>query len=198
MATIRLDNLNPEDRQEIRKKTSKSILWVAMGTIAMLFSGFLSAYIVRQEEGQWMEFALPTEFFYSTVILLVSSVTMWWATNSAKHNRYGGIKWGLLATLVLGIAFSVTQYIAWGTLYDQTIVFAGSQSNAAGSYLYVITAIHLVHLFGGILSLIYTFAQSLRRKYHSENKLGLELCAIYWHFLDVLWVILFLFLYNVR
>ncbi|MBD77896.1 MAG: cytochrome oxidase subunit III [Crocinitomicaceae bacterium] len=187
-----------KEKHEIRLKTSKNLLWVAIATMVMLFIGFTSAYIVRQEEGQWLVFELPNILFISTLVIMLSSVSMVWATRSAKKDNNQGVKIGLLITLVLGLVFVVCQYQAWVEVHDLGIVWAGKESNAAGSYLYLITGLHLAHLFAGILSLIYTFARSLRGAYSSSNSLGLELTALYWHFLDVLWVYLFLFLYYIR
>ncbi len=186
------------EKQEIKFKTSKNMMWVGIATMVMLFMGFTSAYIVRQEEGQWLVFDLPNILFVSTFIILMSSVSMVWATRSAKKDDQKGVKNGLLLTLVLGISFAVCQYFAWVEIYDLGIFWAGVESNAAGSYLYLITGLHLAHLFAGILSLIYTFARSLQGAYSSSNSLGLEVAALYWHFLDALWVYLFLFLYYIR
>lgn len=195
MSMVKFDEA---EKQEIKFKTSKNMMWVGIATMVMLFMGFTSAYIVRQEEGQWLVFDLPNILFVSTFIILMSSVSMVWATRSAKKDDQKGVKNGLLLTLVLGISFAVCQYFAWVEIYDLGIFWAGVESNAAGSYLYLITGLHLAHLFAGILSLIYTFARSLQGAYSSSNSLGLEVAALYWHFLDALWVYLFLFLYYIR
>ena len=105
---------------------------------------------------------------------------------------------GLMLTFVLGLAFSYFQFEGWSQLRAQDVFFAGKESNAAGSFMYVITGLHLAHLFAGFLSLIYTFAQSTQGKYNSDGKLGLELCSLYWHFLGLLWVYLFFFLLYIR
>jgi cytochrome c oxidase subunit 3 len=188
----------PEEKAIVRQKTAKSLMWVGLTSIVMMFIGLTSAYIVRQEEGQWLVFDLPGQFHLSTVLIVLSSVSMWWSTRSANSNNYAGVKLGLLVTLALGIGFSISQLLAWQELTEMGVFFAGKESNASGSYLYAISGIHLAHLAIGILSLIYTFARSLRGAYSSSNKLGLELCAMYWHFLDVLWVYLFFFLLYIR
>lgn len=195
MSVVKFDEA---EKQEIKFKTSKNMMWVGIATMIMLFMGFTSAYIVRQEEGQWLVFDLPNILFVSTFIILMSSVSMVWATHSAKKDNQKGVKNGLLITLILGVSFAVCQYFAWVEIYDLGVFWAGVESNAAGSYLYLITGLHLAHLFAGILSLIYTFARSLQGAYSSSNSLGLEVAALYWHFLDALWVYLFLFLYYIR
>lgn len=195
MSVVKFDEA---EKQEIKSKTSKNMMWVGIATMVMLFMGFTSAYIVRQEEGQWLVFDLPNILFVSTFIILMSSVSMVWATRSAKKDNQKGVKNGLLITLILGVSFAVCQYFAWVEIYDLGVFWSGVESNAAGSYLYLITGLHLAHLFAGILSLIYTFARSLQGAYSSSNSLGLEVAALYWHFLDALWVYLFLFLYYIR
>ena len=195
MSVVKFDEA---EKQEIKSKTSKNMMWVGIATMVMLFMGFTSAYIVRQEEGQWLVFDLPNILFVSTFIILMSSVSMVWATRSAKKDNQKGVKNGLLITLILGVSFAVCQYFAWVEIYDLGVFWAGVESNAAGSYLYLITGLHLAHLFAAILSLIYTFARSLQGAYSSSNSLGLEVAALYWHFLDALWVYLFLFLYYIR
>ncbi|MGB0402744.1 MAG: cytochrome c oxidase subunit 3 [Salibacteraceae bacterium] len=187
-----------EERYQVKLKTSKGLLWVGMASIVMVFIGLTSAYIVRQEEGQWLVFDLPMMFGLSTLFILLSSATMVWAVRSAKANNNNGVKTGLLLTLLLGVMFAISQFMAWQELVEMGVFFAGKESNASGSYLYVISGLHLAHLVVGILSLIYTFARSTQRAYNSERKLGLEVCALYWHFLDALWVYLFLFLFYIR
>ncbi len=205
METIELNEsgLSSDERkeieeQEIRKKTAKNVLWVGILSIIMLFAGLTSAYIVRQAEGQWLVFDVPNAFYYSTIFILLSSCGLIWANRSAKIDNNSGVKIGLLSTFVLGLLFTIFQFQGWGQLMDQGVFFAGKESNAAGSFMYVITGVHLAHLFAGFLSLIYTFARSVQGKYNSTGKLGLELCSLYWHFLGLLWVYLFLFLMYIR
>ncbi|MAZ36614.1 cytochrome c oxidase subunit 3 [Salibacteraceae bacterium] len=199
METVELSNLEKQEEQlEIRKKTSKNLLWVGILSIIMLFAGLTSAYIVRQAEGQWLVFDLPNAFYLSTLFILLSSGGLIWANRSAKSDNFDGVKMGLMLTFVLGLAFSYFQFEGWSQLRAQDVFFAGKESNAAGSFMYVITGLHLAHLFAGFLSLIYTFAQSTQGKYNSDGKLGLELCSLYWHFLGLLWVYLFFFLLYIR
>ncbi len=195
MASIGIEQ---EEKELIRKKTAKNVLWVGILSIIMLFAGLTSAYIVRQAEGQWLVFDLPGAFNYSTLFILLSSGGLIFANRSAKKNNNAGVSLGLLLTLILGILFTYFQFEGWSQLRAQDVFFAGKESNAAGSFLYVITGLHLAHLFAGFLSLIYTFAQSRRGKYNSEGKLGLELCSLYWHFLGLLWIYLFFFLLYIR
>jgi len=181
-----------------REKVGKPLLWVAMVSMLMVFAGLTSAYVVRMEKGDWLYFDLPQLFYVSTAVIIMSSVTMNWTLSSAKKNDLKGVKRASYITLLLGITFIICQYKAWETLYSQKIVFAGNQSNAAGSFLYILTGLHLLHLIGGLIALSVVWAKSLKEKYNSENYFGISLCAIFWHFLDALWIYLFLFLLFVR
>jgi len=181
-----------------QRKASKPLLWVGIVSIVMLFAGLTSAYVVRADNGNWLIFNLPDIFFISTAIIITSSITLYLALRMAKKNNQTGMILGLLATFTLGIAFTFTQFEGWKELTAKGIVVAGKYSNASGSFLYVLTGLHLAHLAGGLISLLVTLVKGLRRKYNAENTLGLELCSIYWHFLDILWVYLFLFLYYIR
>lgn len=187
-------NFSIEEKILQKGKVAKPMLWLAIVSMIMLFAGITSAYIVRQAKGDWMKFELPWVFWISTAILMFSSITMNIALQSAKKNKFSLVTTALLLTLVLGIGFMFSQYYAWTALYANNIVFAGKYSNASGSFLYVITGLHLVHLLAGIISLIVVLVKALVSKYHADNILGLQLCSIYWHFLDVIWIYLFLFL----
>ena len=206
---------------EVKRKAQKSLLWFGLVSIVMLFAGLTSAYLVRQGEGKWVEFSIPGTFAISTLIILISSISMQWAVASARKGNIGNLKKALLITLLLGVAFAGSQYVAWSQLYHNGIAFtgrvsdiktnfnyipagkesvaeAGDVGNVAGSFLYVITGLHVLHLIAGILALFVVFSRATRNKYSSENYNGVKICAIYWHFLDGLWVYLFLFLLYIR
>ncbi|MFN8115585.1 MAG: cytochrome c oxidase subunit 3 [Bacteroidia bacterium] len=186
------------DLKAAQQKASKPLLWVGIISIVMMFAGLTSAYVVRADNGNWLIFNLPNAFYISTAVIITSSITMFYAYRMAKNNNNKGTVIGLLATFVLGLLFAYFQYSGWGELYSKNIVFGGKSSNASGSFLYLITFLHLLHLFAGLISLLVTLKNSIKGKYNAENTLGLELCSIYWHFLDILWVYLFLFLYYIR
>jgi cytochrome c oxidase subunit 3 len=187
-----------EEKKAIREKVAKPMLFLAMGSMAMLFAAFTSAYVVRQQKGDWLLFTIPRIFYISTAVILVSSVAMNWALSAAKKNDGSGLKRASAITLLLGLLFIVCQFMGWQVLYSQKIVFAGKYSNASGSFFYVLTLMHLLHLAGGIIALFVVWIKSIQGRYNSENLLGVRLCAIFWHFLDILWIYLFLFLLFVR
>jgi cytochrome c oxidase subunit 3 len=181
-----------------RKKSAKSLLWIAIISMVMFWAGLTSAYIVRQGNGNWLNFNVPDVFFISTAIIITSSLTFFIAQTAVKKNNYKGVILGTLLTLVLGFAFVICQYKGWQELFSKGIVFGGKYSNPAGSFFILFIWAHWAHLAGGIISLFVVLIKSLIKKYDSENTLGIELCATYWHFLDLLWVYLFLFLYFIR
>lgn len=192
---------SPEYKSELKaaqQKASKPLLWVGILSIVMMFAGLTSAYVVRADNGNWLLFELPSAFYLSTAVIVTSSITLFFAFQMAKKNNQKGIILGVLATFILGLLFSYFQYAGWSELYSKQIVFGGKSSNASGSFLYLITFLHLLHLFAGLISLLVTLKNAIKGKYNAQNTLGLELCSIYWHFLDILWVYLFLFLYYIR
>ncbi|MDF2451920.1 MAG: heme-copper oxidase subunit [Bacteroidota bacterium] len=192
---------SPTYKSELKaaqQKASKPLLWVGILSIVMLFAGLTSAYVVRADNGNWLLFELPSAFYLSTAVIVTSSITLFFALQMAKKSNRNGATLGLLATFFLGILFAYLQYVGWGELYSKNIVFAGKTANASGSFLYLITFLHLLHLFAGLIAVLVTLKNSIKGKYHAGNTLGLELCSIYWHFLDILWVYLFLFLYYIR
>lgn len=183
---------------ELKEKTKKFLLWIGLVSIAMMFAGLTSGYIVRRQTGTWLKFDLPFTFWISTAVIIISSVTMNWAVQSVKKNELKMLPNAVLITLLLGIGFGVCQFISWNTLIRKDIYFTGPESNASSSYLYVLSALHLCHIVGGLIALTVVYFKSIRKKYSADNYLGIKLCAIYWHFLDGLWVYLFLFMFFMR
>ncbi len=198
--TIKPKKVNPHaaEIKAATRKTAKPLLYIGIISIIMLFAGLTSAYIVRADNGNWLVFHLPDIAIISTCILVTSSLTLLMAQMAIKKNNIKLTSLGLFLTLVLGIAFFYTQVEAWKQLTVQGIYFVGKYANASGSFLYFIALLHMIHMSGGIIALVVSLTKSLLKKYSSSDYLGIELTAIYWHFLDLLWVYLFLFLYFYR
>ncbi|MBP7166134.1 MAG: cytochrome c oxidase subunit 3 [Bacteroidia bacterium] len=173
--------------------TQKILLGLGMASIVMLFAGLTSGYIVRQAEGRWAYFDIPTTFYVSSAFILLSSLTMHLGLLAAKKDRLQEVKRYLIITLGLALAFVFTQFLGWNELVKNGVYFV-DRTTPSGSFFYVITGLHLAHVAFGILGLIVTSAKSIRERYNSNNYLGISLCAIYWHFLDALWIYLFVFL----
>lgn len=184
-----------EQETYTRIPTFKLLLWLAMVSMIMMFAGLTSGYIVRQAESNWQVFELPALFYVSTLLILLSSVSMQWAFISVKRNNLRQLRTGLIITLGLGLAFAFAQFMSWSKLVEAGIFFTG---NPSGSFLYVLTGLHLAHLAGGVIYLMVVTTRSIQGRYHSGFHLPVELCAIFWHFLDGLWIYLFLFLLMTR
>ncbi|MBT4345405.1 MAG: heme-copper oxidase subunit III [Flavobacteriales bacterium] len=175
-----------------KNKALKQLLWVGMGSIAMFFAGLTSAYIVRKAEGNWVDFILPEWFVYSTIVIVISSLLLIIATQRIKKNKE--IFALILSVFLLGGLFTYLQINGWKELTSMGVYLTGVGSNVAGSFLYVLTLSHLVHLAGGLIALFVAAIHVKTKKYTSESFLGLEITAIYWHFLSILWLYLFFFL----
>jgi cytochrome c oxidase subunit 3 len=171
----------------------KFAMWLFIISIVMIFASLTSAYMVRRADGGWLDFELPAVLWVSTGILLVSSFTMHWSLVSARKNNLGVLKTALSITTVLGVAFLFTQVVSWNILVDNGVYFS-DPSTPSGSFLYVLTGLHGFHLISGIVFLFIVLISSLQYKIHSKNLTRIEICATYWHFLDALWVYLFVFL----
>ncbi|WP_162418422.1 cytochrome c oxidase subunit 3 [Cyclobacterium roseum] len=177
--------------QPLSMHPKKFALWLFIVSVVMVFAGMTSAYIVRQSEGNWLEFDLPNVFWYTSGIIVLSSLSMHWSYVAAKKDDFNTLKLGLLITTLLGIAFLIGQWYSWEALVGQDVYFVG---NPAGSFMYVFTGLHAFHLISGVIFLIIVLISSLRNKIHSQNLPQLEMCVTYWHFLGGLWLYLFMFL----
>jgi cytochrome c oxidase subunit III len=183
-----------EENKSVAIHPKKFALWLFIVSIVMIFAAMTSAYIVKKSDGGWLEFKLPVIFYVNSAIILLSSFTIQWAYFQAKKDNLENLKWGILATAILGIAFLAGQFIAWDHLSAMGIFFGNYKGNPAGEYLYILTGLHGFHLITGLVYLIIVLFSTFTYKIHSKNLLQLEMCATYWHFLDGLWIYLFVFL----
>ncbi len=173
----------------------KFAMWFAIGSITLTFAGFTSAYLVRQGQGMWEAFAMPSIFYYSTVAILLSSITYFLGFKAFKANNKSSYNVMMLITLALGITFMVLQYMGFKELYAQNIRLNGNVSN---SFFYVIAGAHLLHILGGIVALIAVLIRNAVISDVKRKQLGLEILGTYWHFIDILWLYLFIFLMTNR
>lgn len=177
--------------QPLAMHPKKFALWLFIVSVVMIFASMTSAYIVRMSEGNWLEFELPDIFWYTSILIILSSVSLHWAYISAKRDSLDQLRVALLVTAILGFSFLVGQWYSWVALVDRDVYFVG---NPAGSFLYVFTGLHAIHLISGVIFLIIVLISSLRFKIHSQNMAQMEMCTTYWHFLGGLWLYLFMFL----
>lgn len=225
-------------------RARKMMVWLGVGSIAMFFAAFTSAYIVLQADHYWVQNELPQAFTISTVLILISSITIYLANRSLAQGKMGQVKNWLLLTLLLGAGFTATQYMGWSALQDEGKFFLGKLGNLKGEYgvdyvimskgeallyddgnyykpgdisysepinerientfnvssslLYILSGFHVLHLLGGIIWLLVLVYKAISGKINATNTLPLQLGSIYWHFLDILWIYLFLFLLFIR
>ena len=172
----------------------KFILWVGLGSIIMLFAGLTSAYIVKKGQANWLDFELPVVFWYSTLVILLSSVTMQMALKKFKEREMGQYRGFITLTVLLGLVFVVTQIMGFAALEANSIALTGPRSNSASSFLLVIAGLHILHVVGGVIALAIIFLRAYSVKTKFYNALPVELASIYWHFVDILWIYLFVFL----
>lgn len=182
---------------EQRKKIHphKFTLWIGIGSILMMFAGLTSAYIVKRNQANWVTFELPLIFWYSTAVMLLSSISLFLAGRSFKQRamaRYRGL---MTATIVLGVLFIVMQIIGFKQLWSTGITLKG---NVSFSFLYVIIGLHAAHVIGGIIALLLLFIKAFNKKTRMYNTVPVEVTSTYWHFVDALWIYLLVFLLMIR
>ncbi|WP_445955276.1 cytochrome c oxidase subunit 3 [Yeosuana sp.] len=185
--------------KEKNLRAKKMILWFAIISLIMSFAAWTSAFIVSSSRPDWLkDFQLPNSFAISTVVIILSSFSFILAKRALKHeNRKATTLW-LLATLVLGVFFIYNQFSGFQQIIDQGYNFTGPTSNVTMSYIYLIAMVHILHVVVGLICLLVVIYNHFKQKYQSSNMLGFELAATFWHFIDILWIYLFLFLYFVR
>lgn len=172
-------------------------LWTALASITMMFGALTSAYIVRQAAGNWLEFRMPDLFIVSTVVILLSSVTLQVSYNAYKNQKELLYKGGLALSFVLGLSFLVLQYNAWMALFNMGV---DMKVNPSGSFLYVITGVHAMHILGGVAALIVAMLHAFTLPFEltMQRRNRFQMVLHYWHFVDLLWVYLFVFLLMTR
>jgi cytochrome c oxidase subunit III len=184
-----------EAKVQVGMNPKKFALWLFMVSVIMIFGALTSAYIVRQAEGNWLDFEMPMMFWVTSAIILASSVTMHWAYLSAKKDNHEMTKVAMVISVILGVGFLVGQWLGWNELVANGIYLVGRESSGvSGSFMYVISGLHGVHIISGILFLLVVLVNVFRLKIHSKNLSQIEMCTTYWHFLDGLWLYLFVFL----
>ncbi|MCF8713223.1 cytochrome c oxidase subunit 3 [Joostella atrarenae] len=180
-------------------RAKKMMLWFGMISIAMMFAGLTSAYVVSKSRPDWVSaIDIPVAFVISTIAIVLSSVTFFLAKKAVNDNKRSAATGLLLTTLGLGIVFVIFQFRGFAEIVEAGFYFTGVESTITTSFLYAIVFSHLVHVFGGLLVLIVVIYNHFKEKYKPGQTLGLELGAMFWHFLDFLWVYLILFFYFFR
>jgi cytochrome c oxidase subunit 3 len=192
-------DLTQGTEEEKNERAKKMMLWFGIASLLMAFAGWTSAYIVSSTREDWLhEFTLPSSFYFSTLVIMVSSVTYILAKKAVKENRIKMAANWLWVTLVLGVAFIMLQINGFSQMVALGYYFTGPTSNIKMSYIFLIAAVHIVHVLAGISSLIVVLHNEIKGKYSPKDMLGLSLGATFWHFLDILWVYLMVFMLLVK
>jgi cytochrome c oxidase subunit 3 len=162
-------------------------LGVFLAVVGSLFALFISAYSMRMNMVDWRALPVPRLLWFNTGVLLTSSIALQWAYMAARRNDMDGVTIGLCAGGASALIFLAGQLLAW-----RQLSFAGYfvTSNPANSFFYLITAVHGLHLVGGLVALGRTTAKVSRGATITQVRLSVELCAIYWHFLLLVWLVL--------
>jgi len=186
------------EQQRKRLHPYKFSLWVGMASILMMFAGFTSAYLVKRNDTNWLQFQLPSVFIYSTLVILLSSLTIYLAEKSFKARKMSRYRILITVTAALGFLFVILQWIGFQYLQHHGVKLIGSGSNPSGSFLGVITGVHMLHVIGGVVVLIIMFLKAFNRHSKNYSTVPIEVASTYWHFVDAIWIYLFIFFYIVN
>ena len=191
-------DLTQGTRAEKTGRAKKMMLWFGIISLIMSFMGWTSAFIVSSSRPDWLsDFILPNAFIISTVAIVISSITFLFAKKALKNGQHKATSMWLLVTLVLGFFFIYNQFDGFRQIINLGYNFTGPTSNVTMSYIYLIALVHILHVVAGLICLLVVIYNHFKQKYSATNMLGFELAATFWHFIDILWVYLFLFLYFV-
>jgi len=187
-------NINKKNKRAI-----KMMVWLGIASLFMTFAGFTSAFIVSKSREDWiLNFDLPTAFSFSLFIIITSSLSLILARRELLKNNFRSTTIYLIITFVLGVIFIISQFIGFNEIIENGYHFTGPTSTITTSFIFLIAFVHLVHVAAGLLVLLFVIYRNIKRKYSTNNILGFELASIFWHFVDILWIYLFLFLVFFR
>jgi cytochrome c oxidase subunit 3 len=180
-----------EDKYNLAPK--KFNMWIFIFTSFMFFAALTSGFIVYTGGREHaINIILPKAFMYSTTVIIISSITMFIASRAAKRLEFGKQRLFLWLTLALGVLFFVIQIYGWSILIKMGVYFINP--NASQSFIYVFTGMHLIHIFAGLLLIINTLWRSYKNVPQAKNLFGMEMSGIFWHFVDIIWIYLYVFL----
>lgn len=187
-----------QEYQVAKRKSAKPMLWISMISMVMFFAGLTSAYVISMKRDDWVAFDLPMAFQISTLLIVSSSITLLLSKRFLKQDKRQASLLLLLITFLLGIGFVWQQYVGFNQLKSVGLYFTGPESTVSTSFIIGITFLHVIHLIAGVLVLLVVIYNHFKYKYKPEDMLGFELGAIFWHFVDLLWIYLFFFFYFIR
>jgi len=174
-------------------KPRKFIVWLFVVSSTIMFGGFTSYYLVfAASKGKGHGLVLPDAFIYSSLVIIASSITLVLASKALKKLNFGLQRNMLWITVILAIAFGVMQFNAWGSMVRTGATLVGN--NAAISFIYVVSGMHLLHIIGGVGLIINALAGSYKSLPVAKVQYRMEIASIFWHFIDILWIYLYVFL----
>ncbi|MEZ4798101.1 MAG: cytochrome c oxidase subunit 3 [Flavobacteriaceae bacterium] len=189
-------DLTEGTEKEKQARAKKMMLWFGIVSLIMSFAGWTSAFVVSSSREDWLDgFKLPSSFTISVVLIIVSSITLFLAKKALKSENRSQTTLFLLITFGLGVGFIVSQLMGFQQIIELGYNFTGPTSNITMSYIYIIAAVHILHVVVGLICLLVVIYNHFKQKYSAENMLGFDLASNFWHFVDLLWLYLFLFFY---
>ena len=182
-------------QEKNRMHPLKFVMWAGCASIVMMFAGLSSAYIVKRNQANWLTFDIPLIFYYSTAVIVLSSLTIMFSRKAFMNRQMRQYKRWLFLTTLLGIGFVFLQYFGFNELWASGITLT---RNVSFSFLYIIVGLHAVHVLGGVVALVVMYFKSFSKRRKNYNQIYIDLMNTYWHFVDLLWVYLLLFLLIIR
>lgn len=185
---------NSLDQDKLDLKPKKFLMWLFIITSFMLFAALTSGFIVYTagDPSRGIKMKLPDIFMYSTAVIIISSITMHLAQTSARALNFSRQKLFLVLTVLLGLAFVALQIQSWTGFVQNRVFFINP--NASQSFLYVFIGAHLLHVFAGLILVLYALTGLIKNIPQVRNIFRMEQATIFWHFLDILWIYLYVFL----
>ena len=198
-----MDKIQKQKATETNKakqdRARKMMLWFGMISLGMSFAGLTSAYVVSKERPDWLtDFEIPSAFYTSLIVILLSSITFHFAKKHILNDSNSKGMSLLIVTFLLGVAFAVLQFLGFSQIIANGYFFTGSESTITTSFIYLVVLLHLTHIFAALISVLVVIYNHYKQKYTEGNTVGLEIAVTFWHFVDILWIYLFLFFYFVR
>jgi len=173
----------------------KFVMYIACASIVMIFAGLSSAYIVKRNQANWLTYDIPGIFYYSTAVIIFSSITLILARKYFLSRQMRKYKGWLFASAVLGVTFVLLQYFGFKEFWNNGFTLT---RNVAFSFLYVIVGVHALHVLGGVTAIIIMYIKSFSRTHKNYDAIYIDLMNTYWHFVDLLWIYLLVFFIIIR
>ncbi|UKT63128.1 cytochrome c oxidase subunit 3 [Pedobacter mucosus] len=174
-------------------KPRKFIVWLFVVSSTIMFGGFTSYYLVfAASKGKGHGLILPDAFIYSTLVIILSSFTLVIASRALRKLNFNLQRKMLWATIILALVFGVMQFNAWGSMVSTGATLVGN--NAAISFIYIVSGMHLLHIILGVWLIFKALRGSYKNIPLSKSNYRMEIASIFWHFIDILWIYLYVFL----